>query len=48
MAENNVKKEKINTLKDIEFSVFSQFGEDGIIDWIINRIPKNLSTRRIF
>ena len=40
MAENNVKKEKINTLKDIEFSVFSQFGEDGIIDWIINRIPK--------
>ena len=40
MAEVNDKKEKINSLKDVEFSVFSQFGEDGIIHWIINRIPK--------
>ena len=36
MAEVNDKKEKINSLKDVEFSVFSQFGEDGIIHWIIN------------
>ena len=40
MAETINKKEKINSLKDVEFSVFSQFGEDGIIHWIINRIPK--------
>ncbi len=40
MSEANIKKEKINSLKDVEFSAFSQFGEDGIIDWIINRIPK--------
>ena len=40
MAEIKNKKEKINSLKDVEFSVFSQFGEDGIIHWIINKIPK--------
>ena len=33
------KKDDIETLKDVEFSAFSQFGEDGIIDWIINKIP---------
>ena len=38
-AENNNKKEKIHSLKDVEFSAFSQFGEDGIIDWLINKIP---------
>ena len=37
--ENN-KKDVINNFKDIEFSVFSQFGEDGIISWIINKLPK--------
>jgi hypothetical protein len=28
----------INALEDIEFQVFSQFGEDGIIQWILNTI----------
>ena len=30
-------KETINSLPDVEFKVFSQFGEDGIIDWMIER-----------
>ena len=28
---------KINKLEDIEFSVFSQWGEDGIIEWLIQK-----------
>lgn len=36
------KLESINSLADVEFSVFSQFGDDGIIQWLIHRIP-NLS-----
>ena len=28
MAEINNKKKKINSFKNVEFSVFSQFGED--------------------
>lgn len=37
-------KETITSLHDVEFKVFSQFGEDGIIDWIIERsqIPDHL------
>jgi hypothetical protein len=37
-------KKKIKNLADIEFRVFSQWGEDGIIDWIVSqlkKIPKN-------
>ena len=30
----NLKKSKINDLSEIEYKVFSQWGEDGIIDWI--------------
>jgi len=26
---------KINTLTDLEYSTFSQWGEDGIIEWIL-------------
>ena len=37
--EKILKKEKIEDLKEIEFSVFSQFGEDGIICWLTNNIP---------
>ncbi|MDC1112487.1 hypothetical protein OAS43_01630 [Candidatus Pelagibacter sp.] len=39
----NLKKNKIKELSEIEFQVFSQWGEDGIIDWLINKfspIPK--------
>ena len=39
----NLKKNKIKDLSDIEYKVFSQWGEDGIIDWItskLKRIPK--------
>ncbi|MBZ0067410.1 MAG: hypothetical protein K8F26_01225 [Thiobacillus sp.] len=30
---------RIAHLRDAEFRVFSQWGEDGIIDWLITRIP---------
>ena len=39
LENQNLKKEKINDLGEIEFSVFSQFGEDGIISWLSNQIP---------
>lgn len=29
--------ERARTLADLEFSVFSQWGEDGIIDWLVSR-----------
>lgn len=29
----------INGFSDVEFSVFSQFGDDGIIQWLIHRLP---------
>jgi hypothetical protein len=35
----NSKLDKIADLTDVEVSAFSQWGEDGIIDWIITRIP---------
>jgi len=31
---------KIKNLSNVEFQVFSQFGEDGIIDWLINKFPE--------
>ncbi|MDW5266655.1 MULTISPECIES: hypothetical protein [Acidobacteriaceae] len=39
-------REKIQSLQEIEFKVFSQWGEDGIIDWLIERaaIPVHLHT----
>jgi hypothetical protein len=30
--------ESINDFSDVEFSVFSQFGDDGIIQWLIHRL----------
>lgn len=34
----NAKKKDIISLKDVEFKVFSQWGDDGIIQWLINNI----------
>lgn len=31
--------ESIKGFSDVEFSVFSQFGDDGIIQWLVHRIP---------
>ena len=39
----NLEKKSISNLGDVEFSVFSQFGEDGIISWLTNQIP-NISS----
>ena len=34
--QNRIK--KINDLSDLEFSVFSQWGDDGIINWLIENL----------
>jgi len=37
-------REKVSSLADVEFSVFSQWGEDGIIDWLVHHngaMPKS-------
>jgi hypothetical protein len=35
----NRQKTKISNFGDVEFSVFSQFGEDGIISWLTDKVP---------
>jgi len=39
LSEVNRKKGHIEDLSDAEFSIFSQWGEDGIIDWILSHLP---------
>ena len=39
-SELNKSKSSIQSIADVEFSVYSQWGEDGIIDWIINKLPE--------
>lgn len=38
IAENNNRKGAIDSICDVEFSVYSQWGEDGIISWLIDLI----------
>lgn len=35
---NQILSKNISSLKDVEFKIFSQFGDDGIIQWLINNI----------
>jgi hypothetical protein len=35
----NMSKKEINSLAEVEFQVFSQFGDDGIIQWLVNQLP---------
>jgi hypothetical protein len=39
LIENINNKRIVNNLAEVEFKVFSQFGEDGIIQYLINSIP---------
>ena len=39
LAKSNRQREQLDALSDAEFSGFSQWGEDGIIDWLIERLP---------
>ena len=32
-------RDHVNHISDVGFRVFSQWGEDGIIEWMISRIP---------
>ena len=39
IALNRRSLKSINDFRDIEFSCFSQYGEDGIIDWLVSKLP---------
>lgn len=39
IAISNHNKQRVNCLSEVEFSGFSQWGEDGIIDWLIEKLP---------
>lgn len=38
-AQRNRARDRITDFSDIEFQVFSQWGEDGIIDWLVSALP---------
>lgn len=38
LVEKNKEKKEISDVREVEFKVFSQWGEDGIIQWLINNI----------
>ncbi len=44
LANINNSKSEIKSLSDVEFQVFSQFGDDGIIQWLINKLPVPFKT----
>jgi len=39
LAHSNRTRERIKDFSDVEFQVFSQWGEDGIIDWLVSALP---------
>lgn len=39
LAEKNRTRQRVHGLYEVEFSTYSQWGEDGIIDWLIDRLP---------
>ena len=39
IASNKNLQNSIYDLGDLEFSCFSQWGEDGIINWLISKLP---------
>lgn len=39
LAKANRRAASLADLSDAEFSAFSQWGEDGVIDWLISRLP---------
>ncbi|MBM4113917.1 MAG: hypothetical protein FJ253_11215, partial [Phycisphaerae bacterium] len=38
LAESVRSREAIRSLRDVEFKVFSQFGDDGIVQWLVHRL----------
>ena len=39
LANENLARQRLKSLREVEFSVYSQFGEDGIISWLIDCLP---------
>ncbi|MFI5071569.1 MAG: hypothetical protein ACHP8A_11830 [Terriglobales bacterium] len=39
LAQQVAGKQQVSSLHDVEFRVYSQWGDDGIIQWIISRLP---------
>ena len=39
LSQKNKQIKKLKNLSEVEFRVFSQWGEDGIIDWVIKKFP---------
>ena len=44
LSELNNQKKEISSLHDVEFQVFSQWGDDGIIQYLINKLDINNKT----
>lgn len=39
LCEANKNRGEVKTLRDVEFRVFSQWGDDGIIQWLVSKVP---------